>query len=63
MKIRTVTITIKGDDVKAVEALKEHFSDALSDRITRLGASPRFDKDGDMTGVLDLWGCSVEVAD
>ena len=63
MKIRTVTITIKGDDLKAVEALEERFSDALSDRIAQLGAVPRHDKDGDMTGVCDVWGCTVEVAD
>lgn len=63
MKIRAVTITIKGDDLKAVEALEEHFSDALSDRLARLGGTPRTDESGDMTGVVDVWGCSVEIAD
>ncbi len=58
--VRRVILEIRGEDPKAVESLEQHFSEALSDRIARMGGEPQSDGDGDFTGVVDLWGCTVE---
>lgn len=62
MRIRSVVVIIKGDDLMTVEALEAMISDALSDEIMDAGAEPRHDANGDPTGVVDLWGCSVEIS-
>lgn len=57
--VRKVILEIRGDDPKAVESLEQHFSEALSDRIARMGGVPRHGEDAE-DGVVDLWGCTVE---
>ena len=58
--VRKVIIEIKGEDAKDVESLEQLFSDAFWDYISDMGFSPRLTEDGETTGVVELWGCTVE---